>query len=166
MRGLQLNGRAIAIGILVLLVLIVVGSQLLGGQGNREEQLTPTLAPFAEDSAPAVGVVLGRLVTSSGIDADGCPTNPTDQFASTDEIYVVVEDSDIPAGTTVFARLFRDGQPVEDADPITADRDYTNTCIYFVFSVTDQAIRLDPGTYEAQVIVNGNPGERVGFEVR
>ncbi len=175
----RLSGRTIAIGILIILVLVVVGSQLLGGQGNNNDGVATTMpfsAPTAEgfsDNPPIAGegnttggVALGRVVVSSNIDADGCPVDTSDQFAATDEVYVVVEDSDIPAGTTVFARLFREGQPMEDADVITADRDYDNTCIYFVFEATDQAGSLEPGVYEAQIIVNGNPGERVSFQVQ
>lgn len=172
MGNLRLNGRTIAIGVLVILVLIVVGSQLLGGQGNNADQgqnngdnfsASPTLASSGVETS---GVSLGRVVTAAGTDGDGCPVNLTDQFAANSEIYVVIEDSDIPAGTTVFARLFREGSPIEDADMITADQDYDNTCIYFVFDATETSQLLDPGFYEAQVIVNGNPGERVGFEVR
>ncbi len=179
MGGLRLSGRTIAIGVLIILVLIVVGSQLLGGQGNDNEGLATTMpfsAPTTEgfaDNPPLAGegnttggVALGRVVVTSNIDADGCAVDTTDQFAGTDEVYVVVEDSDIPAGTTVFARLFREGQPLEDADVITADRDYDNTCIYFVFAATDDAGSLEPGVYEAQIIVNGNPGERISFEVQ
>lgn len=178
MQGLRLNGRTIAIGVLILLVLIVVGSQLLGGMGNNnadddnEDRGGTFSNPDNESDADGAvvpeggGVGLGRVVTASNIDADGCPVDNSDQFAGDDSVYVVVEDSDIPAGTTVFARLFREGQPIEDADVITADRDYDNTCIYFVFDATDQAGSLESGFYEAQVIVNGNPGERVGFEVR
>jgi len=173
MQGLKLNGRTIAIGILIILVLIVVGSQLLGGQGNNADPTAfPTSAPF-ENNTPvpgsgssSSGVALGRVVISSGIDGDGCAVNTTDQFNGDEEVYVVVEDSDIPAGTTVFARLFRENTPIEDADVITSDQDYSNTCIYFVFDATDDAGTLESGFYEAQIIVNGNPGERVGFEVR
>ena len=179
MGGLRLSGRTIAIGVLIILVLIVVGSQLLGGQGNDNDGVATTMPfsaptnegfadnpPLAGEGNTTGGVALGRVVVTSNIDADGCPVDTTDQFAGTDEVYVVVEDSDIPAGTTVFARLFREGQPLEDADVITADRDYDNTCIYFVFDATDEAGSLEPGVYEAQIIVNGNPGERVSFEVQ
>ena len=179
MGGLRLSGRTIAIGVLIILVLIVVGSQLLGGQGNDNEGLAttmpfsaPTTEGFAENLCMDGAWNCSRAVSARATAlpmcccADGCAVDTTDQFAGTDEVYVVVEDSDIPAGTTVFARLFREGQPLEDADVITADRDYDNTCIYFVFAATDDAGSLEPGVYEAQIIVNGNPGERISFEVQ
>jgi len=173
MGGFRLNGRTIAIGIFVILI-VIVGFVLLNQNNNNDTTpIVPTQSgnEFGDpvvpgDGAAAGGVVLGRLVTAANIDADGCPVDLTDQFNTTDSVYVVIEDSDIPAGTTVFARLFREGTPTEDADTITADQDYTNTCIYFVFEPTTTAEVLEPGFYEAQVIVNGNPGERVGFEIR
>ena len=167
MGNLQLNGRTIAIGALILIVVVLIGSQLLGG-GNRNPDPTtaPTLAPNVGGDTQTGGVALGNVVVSSGIDGDGCPVDSTTTFSGTDAIYVVVEDSDIPAGTDVFARLFREGSPVEDADIITADRDYTNTCIYFVFEATQAAQARESGNYEAQIIVNGNPGDRVSFQVQ
>jgi hypothetical protein len=61
-------------------------------------------------------------------------------------------------------RLYRDGQPIEDAPELVADRDYTNTCINFVFEAVNQPFQ--PGAYEAQFIVNGNPGPSVTFNVQ
>ncbi len=172
MGGFRLDGRTIAIGAFVILALIV-GVILLNRNNNDAAPIDPTQpgTAFGDPVVPGSGattggVVLGRLVTASNVDGDGCPVDTTDQFSVNDEVYVVIEDSDIPAGTTVFARLFRENTPVEDADTITADQNYDNTCIYFVFEPTTTAEVLEAGFYEAQVIVNGNPGERVGFEIR
>ncbi len=125
-----------------------------------------TYIPTFDSGATTGGVTLGRMVSSSGINANGCPVNITHEFAGSDEVYIVIEQSDIPAGTTVFVRLWYEGTPIEDADVITADRDYENTCVYFVFDATDAAGILDSGFYEAQIIVNGYPSESVSFEVR
>jgi hypothetical protein len=166
MGNLKLNGRTIAIGILVILAVIAVVAILSNQGGNTA--VTPTSPPASsfDDSGNEGGVQLGNLVTALNIDQNGCPVEPTNSFRRSDDIYVVVEDSDIPQGTTVFARLFREGSPVEDADVITADRDYDNTCIYFAFEATDTAEVLEAGDYSAQIIVNGNPGETVNFEVQ
>ena len=148
-------------------MLVLLGSQLLGGGNNNPEPTTaPTLAPNIGGDTQSGGVALGNVVVSSGIDGDGCAVDSTTTFSGTDEIYVVVEDSDIPAGTDVFARLFYQGSPVEDAEVITADRDNTNTSIYFIFEASGSAQALDSGDYEAQIIVNGNPGDRVSFQVQ
>jgi protein-disulfide isomerase len=119
-----------------------------------------------ETRIPSLSLQFGRVVSASNIDQYGCPVDPTDNYRPSDAIYIVMEESDIPQGTSVFARLFRDGMPVEDSDVITADRDYTNTCVYFIFEATPVAEVLEQGDYSAQIIVNGNPGELVTFEVR
>lgn len=120
-------------------------------------------SPLIDNSGQ--GWDLGQVVSAAAINQDNCPVDVTNEFASGDSIYIVAEDSDIPSGTVVFARLFYEGTVQEDAPEITADRDYENSCVTFVFEPT-QGESFDPGTYEAQFIVNGNEAETVQFEVR
>lgn len=166
MNGFKLNGRTIAIGVVVLLAIFVIGSQLLN-RGNDNTQ-TPLAPNNGSDTAIDQGenIEVGQLVSSSGIDREGCPVDTVSTFSRSDEIFVVATNSDIPAGTDVFARLFRENQPVEDSVVITADQDYENTCIYLAFEATSGAEVLDTGNYEAQLIVNGNPGPSVNFQVQ
>jgi hypothetical protein len=107
---------------------------------------------------------LGRVVSASAIDRDGCATDSTSIFGAFEPVYVVAEDSAVPSGTSVFVRLYHEGTPVEDAPEITADQDYDNTCINFVFEPEGAA--FDPGSYEAEFIINGNPANTVSFEIR
>ncbi len=161
MNNLKLSGRTIAIGVVVLLAVFLIGSQLLGGGGLGGATATPTPAPIE-----AADIQIGDVVSAAGVDRDGCPVNVTSTFAPTDSIYIVATNSDLAAGTDVFARLFLDNQPVEDSVVITADQAYANTCIYIVFEATDTAEVLDRGNYEAQLIINGNPGPTVDFQVQ
>lgn len=164
MNNFKLDGRTIAIGIVVLLAVFLIGSQLLGNGSTPETTNSPlsTNAPAPQ----AADIQVGRVVAATGIDRDGCPVGETNSFAPTDQVYITAINSNVPSGTDVFARLFRDDQPVEDSVVITADQDYTNTCIYFEFEATSSAGSLQTGNYEAQLIVNGNPGPSVDFTVQ
>jgi hypothetical protein len=148
-------------GVMVLLVgVLAVGCQSFGGSG-----LTSTGNNSSQVQQQDSAISVGRLVSSSGLDGDGCPIDSVSSFDRSDSIYIVAENSDVPAGTDVFARLSHEGQPIEDSVLITADQDYVNTCIYFEFEATRTAEVLDTGAYEAQLIVNGNPGPSVDFRV-
>jgi hypothetical protein len=160
--GFKLDGRTIAIGLLVIVAAIIFLPRLLGS-GNQT--VTPTAAvPNSNEPIRQGNISLPQPVAASGIDADGCPNGTTSTFSSSQPIYVVAVNSNVPSGTGVYARLYRDGQPVEDAPELVADRDYTNTCINFVFEPVNQPFQA--GDYEAQFIVNGNPGPSVTFRVQ
>lgn len=163
--GLKLDGRTIAIGVVVLLVLVFLGWQLFGNRGQSATTEEPnTVQDGGEVGEPATNVVIGDVVAAASVDSDGCPANETSTFDQGDVIYVGAVNSDIPAGTDMFARLFFEGQPLEDTDVITADADYT--CAAFAFEATLGAEVMESGSYSAQLFVNGNPGESVSFEVR
>ena len=165
--GLKLDGRTVAIGVVILLVLVFLGWQLFGNRGESATTDNPANDTVQEDrevGAPATNPTVGDVIVSSNIDGEGCPARETDTFDQNDTIYVGAVNSDIPMGTDVFARLYFDGQPLEDSDVITADADYS--CLAFAFEATSGAEVLDSGSYEAQLFVNGNPGDSVSFEVR
>ncbi|MCI0711288.1 MAG: hypothetical protein L0154_14115 [Chloroflexi bacterium] len=157
---MQLNSRTIVIGIIIVIVAIFVLPRLFNTDNVDN---TP-----ADDSAGSQtvdeNIDLGRVVSASSIDRDGCATDTTASFEVTEPVYVVAEDSNVPRGTSVFVRLYHEGQPVEDAPEITADQDYNNTCINFIFEPEGSA--FDPGSYEAEFIINGNPADSVSFEIR
>jgi hypothetical protein len=111
------------------------------------------------------GVELGRIVTSTSVDRDNCPVNPATTFEPVEQVYVVAQDSNIPAGTSVFVRLYLNNQAIEDAPEITADQDSTNSCVSFVFE-PETGARFEAGQYEAEFIVNGNAADSVQFQIR
>ncbi len=146
---------AIAVTILALLVLTLAGCGLFGG-AQRERQ--------SENEAITQGVSLGRVVMAEGIGEQNAPVGETDTFnASQDFIYVVAEADSIEAGTTMFARWSREGDPFEDSSELTADRDYSNT--YIEFHLENLENRMEPGDYSVQLFANGNPVETVDFRV-
>jgi hypothetical protein len=164
MNNLRLDSRTIIIGIIVVIVAIFVLPRLfntdtIDNRGAEEPLADQPGAETVDDD-----ITLGRVVSASGIDRNGCATETTTTFGSSESVYVVAEDSDVPRGTSVFVRLYHEGTPVEDAPEITADQDYNNTCINFVFEPEGAA--FDPGSYEAEFIVNGNPADSVSFEIR
>lgn len=133
--------------------------------GNEADRLEFEIT--GRGSAPAggsSGVQLGRLYATTGVDDNGCPTDNAGHFFSDEQIYVSFEESQIPARTEMFARLLREGRPVEDTDPIRADRDI-RSCVWFVFEPTGSG-GLEPGNYEVQIFVNGDQADAVEFEVR
>jgi hypothetical protein len=138
--------RIAIVAIIVVVAVIFIGRQVIGSVTKTTQ--------------------LGLVVTASGIDGQGCPTNRTSVFSGTQTIYVVALESNVKNGDNVFARLFANGTPVEDSPVITANQDYTNTCIYFQFEPTSPTDPLDLGSYQAQMIVNGNPGSTVDFTVQ
>lgn len=165
MNNLKLDGKTIGIGLLVIIGIFIIGSQLLGNNNNNTN--TNTNLPSNNTNTTSGGeIMIGRLVSSTGLDSDGCPVDTEDSFGRSDAIYIVAVESNVPEGTDVFARLSHEGEPVEDSVLITADQDYDNTCIYFEFEATSGAEVLDTGAYEAQLIVNGNPGPSVDFRVQ
>ncbi len=167
MGNFKLDGRTIAIGIVVLLIAVVIGSQLLnrGSDGSQPPQDGGTFG--LDQGGNSQGTAnLGRMVTARNLDADSCPVDVTSNFSRSERVYVVLEDSAVPSGTDMFVRLFQNGQPVEDTPLITADRDYTDTCIYFQFEASSGAEVLPTGAYEAQLVVNGNPIQTIDFNVQ
>jgi len=110
------------------------------------------------------GVELGRVVTAEGIGEKNAPVGETTTFSSSqDYIYVVAEANHIDAGTTMFARWSRDGQPFEDSSELTADRDYQDT--YVEFHLQNLEGSMEPGDYSVQILVNGNPATEAKFSV-
>jgi hypothetical protein len=138
--------------VLALVALLIASCGLFGDE--RQEENEPLTS----------GVQFGDVVTAEGIGADNAPVAVTDTFsASQDFIYVVAEADSIEAGTTMFARWYRDGEPFEDSAEVTADRDYQDT--FVEFHLENLQNNFEEGDYSVQIFVNGNPAEEVEFTV-
>lgn len=141
--------------VMLALTALLAGCGLFGGAQRERQQ---------ENEAITQGVRLGRVVTAQGIGEQNAPVEETDTFsASQDFIYVVAEADFIKAGTTMFARWSRNGEPFEDSSELTADRDYSNT--YIEFHLENLENRMEKGDYSVQLFANGNPVETVDFQV-
>jgi len=117
-----------------------------------------------DNAAITEGIDLGRVVMAEGIGADNAPVGETDTFNDTqDYIYMVAEADYIASGTTLFARWYRDGEPIEDSSEITANQNYENT--YIEFHLENLQDRMETGDYSVQLFANGNPIEEVAFTV-
>lgn len=153
---------------LIIVAVIVVAAALLLPRlfGNTTTPTTnvPSIPQQQNPVNSDVNIQLGSPVSATGIDSNGCATGSTSTFSGNQSIYVVAPNSTVPQGTTVFARLSRDNTPLEDAPQITANQDYTGSCINFVFQPT--GADFTPGTYEAQFFVNGNAASSVTFDVQ
>jgi len=111
------------------------------------------------------GAVLGQAVTAENIGDHNAPVNETQTFStSQDRIYVVAQAQQIDSGTRMFARWSRDGQPFEDSQEITANQSYQNT--YVEFHLEPVKGNFDPGQYNVQIFVNGNPDTQTTFTVQ
>lgn len=130
--------------------------------GNPAEQVAFEVGGgtgFGQGGLAAID--LGRVTTTSGVDSQGCPIDREDRFRPDDEVYVAYDSSLIPAGTQMYARLVYDGQVIEETQAITADQDL-ESCVWFVF---ENFRGLDPGSYEAEVVINGSLADRLDFQV-
>lgn len=106
---------------------------------------------------------LGRTYAATGVDSAGCPAGGTGLFYPDEPVYVALEESSLPRGTELYARLNYEGRPIEDSQPIRADRDL-QSCAWFVFEPGRGG--FDPGQYSAEIFVNGQRADQVSFEVR
>lgn len=139
----------------LLLALVLAGCGLFGGAEREREQ---------ENEEVTQGVDLGEVVTAEGIGEGNAPVEVTDNFsASQDVIYVVAEVDFIEEGTTLFARWYRDDQPLEDSSEIVADRDYRDT--YLEFHLENLQSRFESGDYSVQILANGNSVAEVDFTI-
>jgi len=109
---------------------------------------------------------LGPVVVAQGVDRDNCAVDATTTFDNNDPIYVVLEDSALPQGTTMFARLYENDRALEDTRELTAEENYDNTCVSFVFEPTSNAEVWDEGNYEVEFFVNGNSYQSASFQIR
>jgi hypothetical protein len=166
----QMRTAAI-VTIVVIIGLLLLGRFVTGMMGNNttpdttyntdsdNTQLNPQNNPVDTSD-------LGPVVVARNIDRDNCAVDATTSFDDNDPIYVVLEDSQLPRGTTMFARMYQDGVAVEDTRELTAEDDYNNVCVSFVFEPTDQAEVWDVGSYEVEFYVNGNAYQSTSFEIR
>jgi hypothetical protein len=135
------------------------------GGGEEEGRTEEDPTDFADIIDEDVDIRLGEIVTAGSINDLGCAENFDSTFDEADRIYVVAEDSDFPQGTDVFVRLYHNGDAVEDAPEITADQDYENTCVNFLF-VPENGEVFDAGDYDAEFFVNGEESGSVSFVVQ
>jgi hypothetical protein len=106
---------------------------------------------------------IGQVYAASRLDANGCAADNVSEFRSDELVYFSADESYIPRGTNVYARLLKNGQPVEDTQPITAQED-TQSCIWFSFDPPAQG--WDAASYEMQLYVDGQLSGRSRFTVR
>jgi hypothetical protein len=162
--GLKLDSRTLVIGAIVIIAALFILPRLLNTNNvNVNDPVNPPAAQN-QDQPLDPNITIGNLQAATGIDRDGCATRSTSTFDANEPIYIVAPNSTIPAGTSVFARLYFNGQPLEDLSEITADQDYNNTCLNFVFEPVGAPFQS--GSYEAEFIVNGNAAKSVTFTVR
>ncbi|MBI5668533.1 MAG: hypothetical protein HZC41_11055 [Chloroflexi bacterium] len=170
MRMLLIVGLIVIVG--ALFIIPRLGSGVAGDQSGGVQDTNPVLPTLdrsgntgSSGTTNTSNVQLGPVVAAASVDRDGCPVDATNTFEPVEQVYIVAENSYVPAGTSVFVRLYQNGQPIEDAPEITADQDYNNSCVNFVFE-PETGARFEPGQYEAEFIVNGNPVNSVQFQIR
>lgn len=166
-KGFGLGKGTLIIGLIIFVAAMFFLPQLLGdderetGSGSiRDGNDVPA------DAIPenVLGVEIRDLVVSSGIDQNGCAIERQTSFGVDDTVFIVAQDSDVPAGSTLFVRLYANGQAVEDSQELTADDDYARTCVNFLFEPAG-GTNFEAGSYEAELFVNGNPQGTVSFEI-
>jgi len=170
----QMRTAAI-VTIVVIIGLLLLGRFVTGISGNPTTPTTSdtttnnnnnnTLNPANTNNTTTLNN-LGPVVAAQAIDRDNCAVDATTHFTTSDPVYVVLVDSQLPQGTTMYARLYKDGVAIEDTKELTADQDYNNTCVNFVFRPSQSAETWQPGNYEAEFFVNGNSYRSTTFDIR
>lgn len=108
----------------------------------------------ATASVPTAAPTIGRIVTARQLGPGGCALEPVSSFMGTeDRIYVVAENTSLPAGTTFFARWYLNGAPYQDSTLGVADRDYTNVCVSFSIAASETDT-FTPGNYRVEFYAN------------
>jgi hypothetical protein len=166
MKQLNTPQRKWGCGTIVVAVLMICGAiylfpRIFGGGDNAAPQDN---GDNGEVQSNSDDIHLGNLELSEQIDRDGCPTDSVSTLRNVDVFYVVAPNSAFPEGTSIFARLYRDGAIIEDLDVITANQDYSNSCISFAFESVD-GDNFEAGDYEVEFIVNGNSYDSINFEI-
>ena len=156
MQRIRMVARAAAL--LLMLALMASGCSLLNDQTSQ-----PSGGYGGQVSQ---GADLGQIVVTDQIDpSTNAPRGQTDRFSSGQStIYAVVQARRIAAGTSIFARWSRDGQPFEDSDPVRANQTYENRYVEFHLQSTKQ--QIDPGNYTVQIFVDGNPAQQASFTIQ
>jgi hypothetical protein len=167
MKQLNTPKKKWSCGTIVVVVLMICGALYLVPQfwgGNIDD---PTDVPDngnanAQNSSDNIN--LGSLEISEQIDREGCATDSVLSLRNANVFYVIAPYSEFPEGTTVFARLYRNGTAIEDLPVITANQDYSNSCINFVFETTN-GNNFQSGDYEVEFFVNGNSYDSISFSI-
>lgn len=162
-----LGKGALIIGLIIFVAAMFLLPQILGDNDRDDgsgQIRNPDDVPADAIPQNVVGIEIRDLVVSSGIDQNGCAIGRQTSFGVDDTVFIVAEDSDVPAGSTLFVRLYANGKAVEDSQELTADDDYSNTCVNFLFEPVSGAT-FDAGSYEAELFANGNPQGTVSFGI-
>jgi hypothetical protein len=153
----------IIVGILMICGALYLIPQFLGGNNT----VVPTDTAYGgNDPAQSASnnINLGSLQLAEQIDRDGCAVDNVSSLRNSQLFYVIAPNSEFPTGTTIFARLYHDGIAVEDLPLITANQDYSSSCINFSFE-TVNGNDFEPGQYEAEFWVNGNSYNNISFNI-
>lgn len=155
-------------GTIVVVILMICGAlylvpQFFGGNDNADPTERADNGDAVAQNA-ADDVRLGSLQLAEEIDRDGCAVDTVSSLRNSDRFYVIAPNSEFPSGTTIFARLYRDGSAIEDLPIITANQNYTNSCINFVFETVD-GDDFESGDYEVEFFVNGNSYSSTRFSI-
>jgi hypothetical protein len=137
----NLRPLAIAALLLAIAAVVVLLFTMLRGEGDVADQF-------------------GQPFVAQQVDLNGCPVEIVTQVTENQEIYVGYERGEVPAGAVVSARLYHEGQPVEESQPLTAGQDDT-PCVAFRFARDGIA----PGTYQADLLIDDRPMDQVVFTV-
>jgi hypothetical protein len=156
------RGRNLGLLGLLIIALLATGCLSSPQQGDTGLQTLPT-ATIGTGSQQVNG--LGAFVTAKSIGTGNAPQNVTTTFNSTDTVYAVVQVQQFAQGNRVFARWSVNGSVREDTQEITADRDYSNTYLEFHLQGTNGQ-PLPTRSWTVQLIINGNPGPLVNFQVQ
>jgi len=120
------------------------------------------LAAFAfAGCGPSGPPSIGEVVTAKSLDASYKPVDPTTTYKPNDQFQVSVEVKNLIVGSTVLVKYSVDGEPYEQTT-LTADQEGSG---YYGFSLKAGESGHQPGSYQAEVYIDGTLAKTVEFTV-
>ncbi len=104
---------------------------------------------------------IGAVVTAKSLDADYKPVDSTTTYQAEDTFYVSVEVKNLVVGSVVEVQYKTDGELYESST-LTADKAGSG---YYGFSLKPGEFGHQPGTYTAEVYLDGTLAKTVTFTV-
>lgn len=135
-----------------------------------DPNITPTLTLPPTDIPPATNTLapdaprLAGVTTSTGVDSNDCPQNPTSVFSATStEIYVGATAFNMSVGDIISSRWVKDGSEVAYYE-FAPDFEINGACIWFFVDQTDFTFTTG-STYTIDLSINGVNAQTVSFTI-
>jgi len=126
--------------------------------------ITPTVP--VPTPIPASSAIYNSATTAMAVNnSDGCAADNTTTFTTAeDEVYIVVEVQNVPAGITFYSRWTTPDALTFDTVSYTPDQPFDSICIWFF--ITPQDLAFITGEWTVELIANEQSVISRGFTIQ